>query len=94
MKKKYDVFGTPVKVKKLDLREQQVAGVYDQRRKEILLDKYLEQDEMIQTFLHEVIHAIWDNTGMNQTYASLDVQELICENVSKWLVKNFKMIDK
>jgi len=94
MKRKYDVFGTKVTVKKVDLSNQDFVGLYHLKKQEILLDKTLSKEEMFQTFLHEIIHAIWQNTGLNQTMTSLDVQELVCENVSKWIVKNFKLTDK
>jgi len=64
------------------------------KTKTITIEKNLDQDERQITFLHEFIHAIIHESGLNTTSLSSDVQEVICENIAKQLVKRFEILWK
>ena len=54
----------------------------------IYIDRMLSAEEKYQTYLHELIHALMFELSLHTTSLSLDVEEIICEGLSKFLVEN------
>lgn len=86
------VFGTRVKISRVKnlIKDYNVRGLYYYEEKRIEIDASLKGDDYKATLLHELVHAVWDLTGLNQTAASTDVQELVAENISQFFTKTFK----
>ncbi len=87
-----DILGTRWKIKK-----HKVDIVYEGRTVEglcIPCDKDLhirmrDKDTTTETFFHEAGHGLFDALGLNQTSIHPDLQEIIVEGYSKFLIKNF-----
>ena len=48
--------------------------------------------EVDETVLHELIHAILESTGFHQMPSwTIDLEELLCENISNAIIANFKI---
>ncbi len=89
---KLKVFGLMVPVIIEDgLAEKGFAGYYDPNTKEIHIDSGLTGYAFEHTRLHELIHSVADRTGILQTGVSLEVMELICENVSTAILENYNI---
>lgn len=56
---------------------------------EIHIRKDLKDEAYWSCYFHEVFHAIWHTTGLNQTDIDRNIQEVIVENFSAWLAENF-----
>ena len=48
----------------------------------------LKGDAFFITLIHEIGHAVWDATGLNETSIPHDIQEIIVDNFAKGLVQN------
>jgi len=44
--------------------------------------------------VHEMIHAVFNRSSLNQCNISHDAQEIICDQVAKFITENFKLIKK
>ena len=64
------------------------AGTCDISKKKI--DVSLDYD-VEATLLHELIHAVIYESALNQCNISSDAKEIICEQVSRVIVDNFKL---
>ena len=87
----FNVYGQKVKVEKVkNLDEQHNAcGAYNPLTKTILIDTRLKKDDLIVTYLHEIIHAMADRLGYSNTGVSFDMEEMIADNIAVMLVENF-----
>jgi len=59
--------------------------------KKILLDKSLKGNELKQVLLHEFFHAVWVESGLDQTTISKDLEEIIVEQMSQALLNSFNV---
>ncbi len=84
------IFGLKIKVvfKSLD---EGALGLYHFEGPLIEIEKNQKGDKLDLTVLHELFHAAFDRSGLNQCNISHDAQELICEQFSKAVVENFKI---
>lgn len=89
--KSVNVYGEKIKVKLQDLKNHSVAGFFDGDKNLIVICNSLKGNDLLLTFLHEVSHAIWSKSGMRQMHCSSDVEEMTCENIPNWIVKNFDL---
>jgi hypothetical protein len=64
-------------------------GLFDNEK--IILDISLDGDELIQTELHELIHAVAERTGLTRTSINGDLWEVLCENIARAIVENYKL---
>ncbi len=96
MKNHKFIFGQKVLYKLRDFVKEQihVCGLYDSENKTIFIEKNLKGNELKHTILHEEIHAIFDRCGLNQTQHTQDLQEMICENVARFILENYNITDK
>ena len=44
--------------------------------------------------LHEMIHSVFTRSSLNQCAISHDAQEIICDQVAKFITENFKLTKK
>lgn len=95
-----NIFGKQVRVlKKKNLGEDAgtdhvLAGYYDPTNSVIAIDESLVGDEYYHTLVHEIVHAVLHRTGVIQSRLSMDVHEIICENIATALTENFKLTKK
>lgn len=87
-----DVFGTKVKYIKQDLGPD-TDGEYNTIDKTISINTRLKKEEIPETRLHEEIHAIIDVLGFTSRISD-DVEELLIGNISSWIAKNYRLIEK
>lgn len=86
-----NIFGKKIKVKTVKgLREQGIAGLFSPSSLEILISEEQTKECAIETLIHEVVHSVINRTGINQSL-SHELEEVICENVSKAICENFKL---
>ena len=91
--KSINVFGKtcPVKITSLD---DNFLGLfyYDEFRIEIS-DK-CPKEKFDEIFIHEAVHAVFNRSSLNQCAISHDAQEIICDQVAKFITENFKLTKK
>lgn len=78
----------PVKYKELD---NNYRGLYTFEDKAITIDTNQSPQQMLETIIHELGHAIFDRAGIRQAHISQDAQEIIVENFSTVLLENFNL---
>jgi Zn-dependent peptidase ImmA (M78 family) len=82
------VFGAtvPVIVKALP---QGFEGLFDPQTNEIFINESVSEENFYGILYHELIHAIFSRTGLNQAHGMApDIEEVIAENISTWLREN------
>lgn len=87
-----DIFGTKVKYINRDLGIE-TDGEYLTTTKEIYINTRLPKSEIPETRLHEEIHAIIDVLGFTSRISD-DVEELLVSNISAWIAKNYRLIER
>jgi len=80
--KSLTIFGTKIKVVKDDLIVHGILGKYSPTEQTIYIDKSLRGKEFISTLMHEIGHATFHVLGYHQTTLTLDMEELIVDNLS------------
>lgn len=83
-----NVFGAKIKINHIDMSQSDLLGSYDLEKKVICIEKTLTGNEFWLVYFHECIHALMDRLGYNQTSIPLDIQEMLCEQISYFLVEN------
>ena len=87
-----DIFGKKFKVvTDLTLLEQGYEGFVNLESLVITIGYKRSDPNFMSTLIHELVHTVLFRTGVMQTSISLDLQEIICENISQALVENFKI---
>lgn len=97
--KTIDIFGTTyTTMYKWNLTDEgeKCDGICDTAKKIIWLDRLCTTDEKKYAFFHECFHAALAETGMSTTALGRheDVEELIVENLSKWILDHFNLRKK
>ena len=91
--KKQDVFGKILTVKIVkDLRNKSndsLDGELDFKNGIMAINKELRGRDLTQTYLHECFHAVIRRVGINQGELSPDLEEVIVDSFSTFLVDNF-----
>lgn len=86
---KLKIFGELFKLKRSETIETHgVYGYCDPNKLEIVIDQSLDGTLFLETLIHEIGHAVFYRTGIRQTKMPLEVEEIICENISKALIEN------
>lgn len=89
--KSLTIYGKKTPIKKIKgLHEQGAIGLYRPKENIIYLDADLKGNELKITFIHEVLHALFNRVSINDII-SLETEEMIVDNVAKMLVENFKI---
>ena len=86
LKSEYDVFGSKWKIvykKNLFDGETKIDGLTVYREKTIYIEKNIDHRRKFETFIHEIMHAVIDETGIDQMDISMDAEQAICENFSR-----------
>lgn len=86
-----NIFGLRVKIKYVDLSQCDYDGLYNGNDKTILIERTLKGKHKQQVILHEVLHALMDRIGAHQLNISRDAEEIICEQVSVFMVESLKI---
>jgi hypothetical protein len=82
------VLGETWRVKRVPgLIEKGYYGLASFKNRQIQLDKSLKGEELLQTFLHELGHAIFSEVGIHLTSVNHDIEEIIVDNFGKVLAK-------
>jgi len=86
MKKFIDVFGERYKIK-LGGLDKGYLGMCDTDEKIIYLME--DQNDKYSTFIHELIHAIFYEVGLNQSISG-SLEQIVCETISKQIAKTLE----
>jgi hypothetical protein len=70
----------------------QLDGFFDPVEFKIHINK--KSPDKMPIYLHEIIHCVLHRVGLNQTSLTSDLQEIIAENISCFLVENLDEINK
>lgn len=91
--KSLDVLGKRVPLKKVKnlTRETGMLAYYDTEAKIIAYDSELSQERFLPTLIHEMVHAIFDRSGLSQAKLPLELEEVIAEVFQTVLLENFKV---
>ena len=87
----FTVFGKKIEVKKVSklMETRSATGVYNLREKSITVDSRLKGDELMHTYMHELIHAMVDRIGLHNCDLSHDLEEILADNILEMLLENF-----
>lgn len=83
----YVVFGRKVNIKKEKLEHDH--GQYCHTNKEIILDTQTTGETLLNTKIHEIIHAMAHRLGLRSAGLDETMEEIIAENVPTVLLENF-----
>ena len=76
-------------LKNLSLKEgTTLVGLCDKDKKRIFVESSLSEMDKKKTLLHEIIHAIINETAIDQII-SIDAEEMLCENISQVIYNCF-----
>lgn len=91
--KSINVLGQKIKVviKKID---RNYLGLFYADHNLIEISDEAKGDKLVETLVHEIGHAIFKRSGLDQASISHDAQEIICEQFSKVICENFKLTPK
>lgn len=90
--KSFNIFGQRIKIKYIIPPDgSDWMGLFVAAENLIIIDNRLKGDDLKSTLLHEFVHAVINLSGVNQTSLSNDVEEILCEQMSKAIIKNFKL---
>lgn len=93
-KKLGHILGKPIHYKRADLSQIGAVGLYDPKGKVILVDKSLRGDAYKQCLLHEQFHCLWDRLGLNCTDIADDIQEIIVEGFSQFVIDHYSLRER
>lgn len=85
------ILGKRIKVVFRDMTEENVCGHYLYAQNLIEINNQLDAVTQQVTLLHELIHAVFHRAGIHNANVSHDVEEIICDQVSKVVLENFKL---
>jgi Zn-dependent peptidase ImmA (M78 family) len=68
-----------------------VDGLCCVKKRIVYLDRSLVKEDKQSTLLHELFHALIYEIGLHQTSLTLDVEELIVENLSLFMLETFNI---
>lgn len=88
---KIDVLGSKVTVKRIKKLSSDTGncGEYIFDKKIIHIDKDLKGKSNIHTLMHEMIHALCDKIGLENTSLSRDVEEILSDKIPEMFLENF-----
>jgi Zn-dependent peptidase ImmA (M78 family) len=93
LKKKYVIFGVVPEITMVDEivleNGQRAYGIFFHEGYKIQISKAQLEETKIKTLIHELNHALFERTGLNQTDIPLNLQEVICETFSTYIFENF-----
>lgn len=91
MRKSITILGLKIKIIETDLTGTDYDGLYNGKTKTILIEKTLKGKYKQQILLHEIMHALFDRAGIHQLKISSDAEEILCEQISLFLVEQFNL---
>jgi hypothetical protein len=91
---KLDILGAKYSVIMTDLTNSNAMGECYKAQKIIKIHDKLEGEELLSTMIHEVIHAMFYESGLNQTSVNGDIEEIIAEQGSRVITSFFKKMLK
>ena len=90
-----DVKGVRYKIKQQDLEANNLCGHCDPVKKIITINSKMSLEDKLSTVLHELGHAVISEVGIRQTPGwSIDIEEIVVENFSNFMVDKFKIAFK
>lgn len=92
MPRMVNVFGVKVPVKRTELQSKGLVGLCKETHIEV--DKQLQGEEATACLLHECFHYVFKRIGLCQTNLDHNLEELIVENLSVFMVENFDIKQK
>ena len=92
--KTVNVFGAAVNViesSNLHYGDLKVDGLFDSSSKSIFVEISLPKEEKLQTFIHELGHALLWRVGVGQSNISQELEEMIVENYATMITETFNI---
>lgn len=86
--KSIEIFGKTYKIEYRDLTEEHNFGYISHTHSMIIIDKNLKGAERELTIMHEFLHGVLTRVGVSQPLSS-ELEEVIVESISTFLVENF-----
>jgi len=86
---KLNIYGMSVEIKTIKNLQDDYgyAGQFCTRNKTIELDNKLEDSELVQTLIHEVLHAIAYRIRLSEAIHK-DVEEIVVDSFAQWIEEN------
>lgn len=89
-----EVLGKKIKVVQRDMTEENVCGHYVYSDGLIEINNKIPKETQEVTLVHELIHAVFYRAGIHNAKVSHDIEEIICDQISKVITENFKLVKK
>lgn len=87
--KKVNIKGREYTIIRRDLSKENCQGYVSDT--EIVLHDKLKGRALVTCLLHECLHSVWEEVGLNQTRIPLDLQEVCVEAASTFLADTFTL---
>jgi len=79
-------------LKRMKVDGHDTDGYCDPKRRVIAIrDKAVNSNDYYRILMHEVLHAIWHESGLDNTNIGIDMEEVIVENFATALNEIFKV---
>lgn len=90
-----DIYGWTVSIENVEglIENNSSQGEYCSESKTIKIDKSLTGYDYQVCLIHECLHALFDRLSFNQAI-EIGLEEVMCDNLSKWLIENFRIETK
>lgn len=91
--KSLNVFGQKIKIshKKMD---EDYLGLFYPAENRIEINVNCPKEKLEETIIHELFHATFKRSALDQCHISSDAQEIIVEQFAKVICENFKLTKK
>lgn len=91
--KHVNVLGVKVKISHVKMDEGYL-GLYFPDEDVIQINKECPKEKLPETIIHELFHATFKRSALDQCQISHDAQEIIVEQFSKVICENFRLVKK
>ena len=87
----FEVHGKKIDVKKIRrlMLTKGAAGTFNTKNNVIEVDSSLTGQELIHTYMHELIHALCARLSLENCDLSHDLEEILADNIPTMLLENF-----
>lgn len=90
---KKNIMGKDVEYVFIDLGEE-ADGYFSPEDSIIMIDENIKGDYKKQVILHEEFHVVLDQIGFNETSINENVEEMIVETLSRFVIDNYHLNER
>lgn len=92
--KSVDIFGKNCPIKVVSNMDNAYLGLFYYEEFRIEINKNCPKEKYDEILLHELFHAVFNRSSLNQCNITSDAQEIIVDQFAKFITENFKLVKK